>query len=881
MLPGTIRKLGGLRVRLVVLVLIAALPAIGLATYAATEARQDAVLSAQHEATHTAESLGDNVDRYITQSRQVLSAVAAAPVVQHGSPEEISDFLADVHADNPEFSTLLVAGPDGRVIASATPLTGHPDLSDRGYWKQIQETHAFSVGSYSVGRVTGEPVLPMGQPILADDGSLRGVVVTGIKLEVLGTFTGSANLPAGADLHVVDRNGVMLMRYPDPGAWSGEGIEELALGELMLSGGRGSAEILGPDGVTRLYSYAPVPGPQRAVFVSVGIPRNVAYATVSKVVFQFSLGMAIVVLFVTLAAWLGAGALVLRPIRRLVTAAEGLGSGDLSIRVGAEGGSGEIGRLARVFDSMAETLERRTEALTGAEARYRTLVESSPTGIVVHLGGQVLFANEAAARIVGASVPADLVGLNAMEFVHPDYRDLAHSRIEEAFRTGEATELAEERFLRLDGSEVDVEVLGIPLVFGETTAMNTIIRDISDRKRAEKTLRESHERAEGAQRLEAVGRLAGGVAHDFNNLLTAIIGYADLGQEQSKGDPALREVFDEIGASADRAATLTRQLLAFSRRQPLQPRVVDLNVVTESISGLLRRLIGEDAELALRCEAGLWPVEVDPGQIEQLITNLVINARDAMPGGGKLTIETANVELGEAYASTHLGSEPGPHVMLAVSDTGTGIDPEILPHVFEPFFTTKGTGLGLSTVYGIVKQSRGNIWVYSEAGRGTTFKVYFPRVDKVVDWLPEGRPASPEQIRGGEETILVVEDEEVVRALTVRILEAAGYTVLQEGDPREALKLYDEYGGVVHLLLTDVVLPGMSGRALADSITAKQGVPPHTLFMSGYTQNAIVHDGRLDPGVDFLEKPFTPDGLLRKVRAVLDRLAEGQLEMPV
>jgi nitrogen-specific signal transduction histidine kinase/ActR/RegA family two-component response regulator len=415
--------------------------------------------------------------------------------------------------------------------------------------------------------------------------------------------------------------------------------------------------------------------------------------------------------------------------------------------------------------------------------------------------------------------------------------------------------------------------------------MNTIIRDISDRKQAEKALRESQKGREGAERLEAVGRLAGGVAHDFNNLLTVVIGYVGLGQARCVEDPALHEIFGEIGTSADRAAVLTRQLLAFSRQQPLQPRVVDLNVATETTFGLLRKLIGEDIEFALRCEDGLWPVEVDPGQIEQLVTNLVINARHAMPGGGRLTVETANVELGEDFVNTHIGSRPGPHVMLAVSDTGTGIDPEILPHIFEPFFTTKepgvGTGLGLATVYGIVKQSGGSIWVYSEPGRGTTFKMYFPRVDRPVDWAPESKPGQKGRAPSGNETVLVVEDEPAVRALTARVLEAAGYTVLQEGDPAEALKLYDGHGGSVHLLLTDVVLPGMSGKVLADTLAMKRGTPLRTLYMSGYTRDVIVHDGRLDPGVDFLEKPFTPDGLLRKVRGALDRPMEGQLAMDV
>ncbi|MHB1414090.1 MAG: ATP-binding protein, partial [Chloroflexota bacterium] len=403
-------------------------------------------------------------------------------------------------------------------------------------------------------------------------------------------------------------------------------------------------------------------------------------------------------------------------------------------------------------------------------------------------------------------------------------------------------------------------------------------RRSTQRQQAEEQLRQS-------QRMEAVGRLAGGVAHDFNNLLTVIIGHADLLLTEVEPGSESRGDVEGIRASADRAAALTRQLLAFSRRQALQPHVFNLDDVAQSMADLLKRLIGEDIDLVFREDSALWPVEADPGQLEQVIMNLALNARDAMPEGGKLTLETANVELGPDYVATHSEAEPGPHVMLAVSDTGTGIAPDVLHHIFEPFFTTKetgkGTGLGLATVYGIVKQSGGNIWVYSEPGHGTTFKLYFPRAEGPVDWTPEGTPLQRERVDGGCETILVVEDEPAVRALVVRVLEAAGYTVLQEGDPAEALKLYEEYGGLVHLLLTDVVLPGMSGKTLADRIAAKQGTPPRTLFMSGYTQNAVVHNGRLEAGVNFLEKPFTPDGLLRKIREVLDRPQEGQLEMDV
>ena len=388
--------------------------------------------------------------------------------------------------------------------------------------------------------------------------------------------------------------------------------------------------------------------------------------------------------------------------------------------------------------------------------------------------------------------------------------------------------------------------------------------DITERKALEMQLLQ-------AQKMEAVGLLAGGVAHDFNNVLTAIGGYAELVREDLPGEDARRHDVEEILRATERAATLTRQLLAFSRRQVLAPRVLDLNGVVAGVDNMLRRLIGADVELRTALAPELGAVRADPGQLEQVIMNLVVNARDAMPRGGKLTLETANAELDESYALEHPAVVAGPYVMLAVSDSGVGMDAATQARVFEPFFTTKekgkGTGLGLATVYGIVKQSGGNIWLYSEPGRGTTFKIYLPRVDQPPE-QPAAAPA-PRAAPRGSETVLLVEDDEAVRALARKMLAAHGYTVLAAASGAEALKLAADHTGPIHLLVTDVVLPGMSGRELA---TRFQSVRPglKVLYTSGYTDDAVVHHGVLDPGIAFLQKPFTSGTLARKVRETLD-----------
>ena len=411
-------------------------------------------------------------------------------------------------------------------------------------------------------------------------------------------------------------------------------------------------------------------------------------------------------------------------------------------------------------------------------------------------------------------------------------------------------------------------------------ALNVLLDDLAFRDNALKaqyeTLRRTEEQLRQSQKMEGIGRLAGGVAHDFNNLLSVILSYGELLLIELPPDDPLRLEVVEIIKAGSRAANLTRQLLAFSRQQVVEPRIIDLNELIRGMDGMIRRLIGEDIEFETIPLEGLGLVKADLSHLEQVILNLVVNARDAMPGGGTLVIETGNVVLDDAYLRRHVDAVAGPHVMLAVSDTGAGMDEATKSRLFEPFFTTKekgrGTGLGLSTVYGIVKQNGGNIWVYSEVGRGTTFKIFLPcATDAAAPSLP--RPVSVSTGKGTE-TILLVEDDDQVREVVLSILRRDGYRLLEARDAEAALLISEQWQGNIHLLLTDVVMPKMNGRELAKNLVA-QRPDTHVLFMSGYTQNVIIHHNVLDAGLVLLQKPFTPDALLKKVREVLEGAKNG------
>jgi len=525
---------------------------------------------------------------------------------------------------------------------------------------------------------------------------------------------------------------------------------------------------------------------------------------------------------------------------------------------------GQLKRLLPAIERELREAQGRA-TLRATEASFATLVEYAPVGIYRSSPeGRFLSVNAAVVRMLGYETGAQVLNLDMARDVYADAAE-RQRLVERDTYSDRQYDNVEATWKRRDGRllTVQLSVRAVRNAAGRVDYYETFVRDVTDQRRLQQQVLQS-------QKMEAVGRLAGGVAHDFNNLLTVITSYSDLLLEDLAPGDAKRDDLEQVRKAADGAAALTRQLLAFSRQQVVEPRVVSLNTVVEGLQKILRRVIGEDIEVTITLAPDLGSVRADVGQLEQVLMNLVVNARDAMPTGGRLTVETANVEHDPEYARDREAAAVRRFAMLAVTDTGCGMDEATKARIFEPFFTTKetgkGTGLGLATVYGIVKQAGGFIWVYSEPGQGTSFKVYLPAVDATAE---RTTAAATTPAPRGTETVLLVEDAAAVRAVTKQVLERQGYTVLEAPDGEAALRLAQRHRGVVHLLLTDVVMPRLNGRELAERLVRLRP-DVKVLYASGYTDDSVVRHGILESGTAYLQKPFSPESLARKVRDVLD-----------
>ena len=826
------------------------------------------------------------------QSRVVVSFLLLITLVQIGTLLAVNSAIersarAHVKAELATVATLVGRLIDARkerlvhaarILSADFPFKQVVALDDRDTLLSAMDNHRTRIGAelmmvvaldgsrmvdtlHRDAAVTG-PAVPAAVPRLIErarqtgevsdfvlvDGRPYQVVVVPLLAPAPIAWIGMAfllDLPFAEEVQRTTSSHVSFVYVDAASRWSGvtstlaPPAQQALLAALSGKGPQGVSGPLDVPGADSETLVIPLPT-SSGVPISVILQRSLADAMEAYLYLRAALlvlfGVAAVVSIVG-GVWVARG--VSRPVRQLAEAAGKIEAGQYGDSVPMTR-QDELGHLAATFNRMASAVAEREERLRESEERFRTMTESAVDAVVTaDARGNIVSWNRGAQTIFGYAAE-DILGTPLAGLLP-----------------------ARDQGLTKDGREIPIELSLATWETHQGSFRTAIIRDVTERTQLEEQVRQ-------AQRMDSIGRIAGGVAHDFNNLLTVIGGHAELLATHLGPDHKLQRRVRIIHEAASHAGDLTRQLLAFSRKQVLAPKVLDLNAVVTGVEPMLRRLIGEDVALVTAPARGLGRVEADPTQLTQIILNLAVNARDAMPEGGKLTIETSNVELDETHAHRHADTRVGPYVMLAVTDTGAGMDEETRSHIFEPFFTTKGpgkgTGLGLATVYGIVKQSNGNIGVYSEPGRGTTFKIYLPRVDEMAEVAAAEAPATD---LGGAETVLLVEDNEMVRALACEVLRESGYTVLEARHGADALEITQRYHGPIDLLLTDVVMPEMGGRELAARLGA--GRPDmKILYMSGYAADAIVHQGVLDDREAFIAKPIEPDALLRKVRAVLD-----------
>jgi PAS domain S-box-containing protein len=842
------------------------------------------------------------INFWIENRRSDMAAFAASPSLiesvaalfgahaDEARGQAMADLKLRVALDS-TYLAFMVLDPDtGRVIASTDPSEEGKFKENRTFFLDGRTAPTVEGMFYSIG-VQGR-AMAASAPLRSPEGRLLGVLAAYVdpsEVDVIVQRRGGQRTTD--DAFLVSPSSMFMSQprlFADPVVLR-VSVRSEAITRL-LAGGAGV--ISAPDyrGVPALIAYRWLPSIQGGLIVK--IDQSEAFAPLRELRNTILIvGSAVLLAAVLLAYWVSR--IVSVPIRKLARGAAEIGEGKLDTRIAIRARD-ETGQLAKAFGQMAENLQQTlvSKELLAAEVEERIAVEEHLRETSEYL----LFIGKA------VEAASDAIGISDAQGRHI-YQNKASSDLFE-YATAEEMQAAGGGMAVVRDPEVAKQMFGSIMnggswsgelemvtkngrVFpaferadavtdsaGNIVGLIGIARDITERKLAEEALQRTEEQLRESQKMESIGQLAGGIAHDFNNLLTAIIGYSQLTLTNLEGQSeGLRADVEQIQHAAERASALTGQILAFSRRQVLRPSVVSLNEVLDGLEPMLRRTLGASIDLVSLRHPDLGCAEVDVHQFEQVLMNLALNARDAMPSGGRLTLETANVELDEEYCRSHAGATLGSCVMLAVSDNGIGMDEATLERVFEPFYTTKppgaGTGLGLATVYGIVKQSRGYINVYSELGKGTAFKIYLPRVtphETSVEMVPAKQPFS-----SGHERVVVVEDESYLRSLVARVLGDMGYEVVCFGSADDAMVALESGQVVAELLLTDVVLPGtMQGNDLVRKVHEFRPDLP-VLYMSGYTRNAIVHAGRLDEGVNFLEKPFTPDALARMVREVLDQ----------
>ncbi|MDQ6871191.1 MAG: response regulator [Gemmatimonadota bacterium] len=858
--PVTGARAFGLRTRLMALVLAAVAPFVFLIGMVARQHRFNERASAEQTALDHASVLADRVDSRFGSVETVLLTLAHSVSSNPADSLRNDKLLRDVAKELPkDFAHFAAITSGGRAIGTSDTLqTGkrRPIFTSSASGDTLLGFHI--QGPMRLYRTEG----PLAIAVSREDTTV-GVRVIGLvtiarlqrELSVTATHSGDVAT-------IMDSRGTVIFRSREPSTWLGIDVSNTPFFVASKAKSSGTAAVTDLDGVEVFSGF--VTARHVPWIVQVGSPQILAFAK-ERADFWRAIGFGMLALLIAIIlAWTQATRIIV-PMRTVVRDAALLSKGDLSHRSSLAASQDEIGVLGKTLNTMAETLEKREDALRRSELRFRAIIENVDDMIVIIAPDyRRLYVSPAMSRILGYT-QEELLAFTAQDMIHPSDWPGIRELLRAVLVSPGTSESGQCRYRHKDGSwrifdGTMINLLDVPGVEG----LVVNLRDVTAQAALEGELRQ-------AQKMESVGQLAGGVAHDFNNLLTVITGRIDFLIGAPNIDEEQEADLAEIKKAAERAAELTRQLLAFSRKQLLQPRVLDLNRALDEFEPMLRRLIGEDIRITIERGNELGSINADPGQLQQILMNLALNARDAMPTGGVITFRTCNEITGNGAGSAAMPVVAGEYVMLEVADTGLGMDSATQARIFEPFFTTKGqgkgTGLGLSTVYGIVKQSGGGISVASTPQAGTVFRVYFPRAAGYA--LAEAAEAQRDPSLSGTETILLVEDDMSVRGLVERVLKSRGYEVLAAEDGGDALRLASDAALAVDMVLTDIVMPEMSGRELVEALHTERP-DLRVLYMSGYTDDDIVRRGLNDPGMSFIQKPFTAENLAMQVRKVLD-----------
>tara|TARA_R110000824_G_scaffold390760_2_gene587472 strand:- start:150839 stop:153469 length:2631 start_codon:yes stop_codon:yes gene_type:complete len=814
----------------------------------------------------------------IRNAYMTLSAMSGFQRVQGRNAKDCSDVSYFFVMNTNGYANIGSATPDGNIYCSARPSTLNTDVGEEAWFNQALATGEFTMGQYREDPVTKNGIIIFAQPLRDENGNVTQILALSAEVGYIQKILALPNLPDDTSVIVIDQFGNIIAANGIPEK-AGTNISKWRVAKRAMTADTSFVmKDWDADGIERIYAgtssrvaNTAIPGAERATIrafsIIVGIPAEKMTAAI-MLPFQ-SAGFAIfgVFIIIIIGTYLFIGRTLVRPIQEIQSAAERLTFGDLTARVPQRSRAGEIRTLANAFNTMASTLARRETDIRASNARFQRIFDTEPASVTL-LDEQlrIVDINQAGLENMGADSVEQVRGKVMPMLIIEEDREKYRTHLRNV-RAGKTDSLLFQ-MVDMKGRRKwnEMQSARIQIDDSENPTYISIARDKTEEIAISAQLVQ-------AQKMESIGRLTGGVAHDFNNLLTIIMGNAEILNEDLEDRPKLQKLAIMIESAAQRGAELTHRMLAFARRQVLRPSELDTNALLNRMIDMMGRILGEDIRIRIDTAENLWCIAADPAQMESAILNLAINARDAMPEGGTLTIETANVTLDKDYVARNPEATAGEFVQIAVSDSGTGMSAETLAHVFDPFFTTKevgkGSGLGLSMVYGFVKQSQGHIKIYSELSHGTTIRIYLPKIAEKLDEAEVEHELPIEDARGTE-SILVTEDEEPVRQYVTEQLRSLGYTVYETSNATDALQVL-EHRPEIALLFTDVVLPGnINGRQLADAALERF---PHlkVLYTTGYTENAVVHHGKLDAGVELLSKPYRRADLARHVRKVLDK----------